>query len=51
MVKGLFMIKRKNQNTKAILKMAKNLEMVNIKVKALIIMADGLKTCIMAKDY
>ena len=51
MVKGLFMIKKKNQNTMAILKMAKNLEKVNYKVKVFIIEANGLITCMMAKDH
>ena len=37
MDKGLFMIKKKNQNTRAILKAAKNLEKVNYKVKVFII--------------
>ena len=46
-----FMIKEINHNTKAVLKMAKNLDKVHFKAKVFIIMVNGLITFTMAKDH
>ena len=51
MDKGLFMKKKKSQNTRVNLKMAKSVVKVHFKMKAFIIKVNGLIICIMAKDH